>query len=382
MNNILKLQRAGTKRPLDKIDESPAKKAQKTSMQQPATSKHSRILKWAESIDCDQDTRDTNGFTTPTLPSPGTSSSADRSNFHVSYSERILEENRILEEGCFYLRDNLEGNGIYFDSRDPTPEHITNLINQIRQDRDSPGPMVDEVKQDEELRDLVCEFPRKSQVEKTESLFEVSTPVPDAIYGYKAKNAFPQLTWSVAREDMIANDQLLMLPFLVVEILGDDSGMWGAICRCMRGSASCVNMVEKLNRRVKQCTNDTVHPINSAAFSIAIRGTHARLHVSWKQDEDYHTEDVDTFLLQVPEHYIKFYKYVHKILDWGKGERLEEIRNSLGFLQTGKESQEKALAVEKPTPGSMPNPRRSRRLQQIRSRRLESNTPAGKCRRC
>lgn len=209
---------------------------------------------------------------------------------------------------------------------------------------------------------------------RTESLFEVSTPVPDAIYGYKAKNAFPQLTWTVAREEMIANDQLLMLPFLVAEILGDDSGMWGAICRCMGGSASCVNMVEKLNRRVKQCTNDTVHPINSAAFSIAIRGTHARLHVSWKQDEDYHTEDVDTFLLQVPEHYIKFYKYVHNILDWGKGERLEEIRNSLDFLQTGKESQEKALAVEKPTPGSMPKPRRSRRL--------ESNTPAGKCRRC
>ena len=138
--------------------------------------------------------------------------------------------------------------------------------------------------------------------------------------------------------------------------------------------------MQKLNRRVKQCTNDTVHPINSAAFSIAIRCTEARVYVSWKQNEDYHTADVDSFLLQVPEHYIKFYKYVHNILDWGKGEHLEGIRKSLDFLQTEKESQEEALAVEKSTPESMPKPRRSRRLQQSRSRRLESDTPSGKCR--
>ncbi|KAM6535522.1 hypothetical protein FALCPG4_005078 [Fusarium falciforme] len=161
MNNILKLQGAGTKRPLDEIDESPATKAQITSMQQPAISKHSFILKWVESIDSDQDTRDANGFTTPTLPSPGTSSWADRSNFTGSCSGRILEE------GFFYQRNNLQGNGIYLDDRrHPTPEHITNLVNQMRQDRDSPGPTADEVLQDRELYDLVHERAPMSQVEK------------------------------------------------------------------------------------------------------------------------------------------------------------------------------------------------------------------------
>ncbi|KAI8683174.1 hypothetical protein LRP88_04852 [Fusarium phalaenopsidis] len=333
-------------------------------MQQSATSKHSFILKWVESIDSDQDTRDANGFTTPTLPSPGTSSWANRSNFTGSCSDRILEE------GAFYRRNNLQGNGIYLDyRRDATPEHITNLVNQMRQDRDSPGPEADAVLQDRKLHNLVHGGASKPQVaryfltriffdprslhclkrddrepmarrhlpSRTESNFEVSTPVPDAIYGYKQENAFPQQwdqLWSLG-EEMMANNQLLVYPFLVVEFMGGERGesMLAGMNRCMGGSASCVNMVEKLNRRVKQCTNDTVHPINSAAFSIAIRCTEARVCVSWKQNEqDYHMADVDSFLLQVPEHSVKFYKYVQNILDWGKGERLEGIRKCLEYL--------------------------------------------------
>jgi hypothetical protein len=73
--------------------------------------------------------------------------------------------------------------------------------------------------------------------------------------------------------------------------------------------------------------------INSAAFSIAMSGTEARLYISWKHDElGYCMQKIKGFYLQDPEHYIMFRKYVRNIIDWGKEKRLEEIRNSLDSL--------------------------------------------------
>lgn len=42
--------------------------------------------------------------------------------------------------------------------------------------------------------------------------------------------------------------------------------------------------------------------------------------------------NVKSFLLQEPEHYIEFRKYVRNIIDWGKDKRLKEIRDSLDSL--------------------------------------------------
>ncbi|KAG9237037.1 hypothetical protein BJ875DRAFT_454745 [Amylocarpus encephaloides] len=61
-----------------------------------------------------------------------------------------------------------------------------------------------------------------------------------------------------------------------------------------------------------------------------MNGTEARLYISWKHDElDFYMRKVDGFLLQSPEHYLKFRKYVRNIIDWGKDKRLKEIRDSL-----------------------------------------------------
>ena len=64
-----------------------------------------------------------------------------------------------------------------------------------------------------------------------------------------------------------------------------------------------------------------------------MNGTEARLYISWKHNElDYYTRKVKSFSLQDPEHYIEFRKHVRNIIDWGKGTRLKEIRNSLDTL--------------------------------------------------
>ncbi len=50
---------------------------------------------------------------------------------------------------------NLAANDVYMRHPcDPIPEHITSLIDYIRQDRDSPDPSPEEVRQDRDLHDL------------------------------------------------------------------------------------------------------------------------------------------------------------------------------------------------------------------------------------
>lgn len=103
--------------------------------------------------------------------------------------------------------------------------------------------------------------------------------------------------------------------------------------QCLGGSAACVKIAEHLNNQLRQCKSDNVRPINSAAFSIAMSGTEARLYVSWKNDElDYYMRKIKAFAVQEPEQYVEFRKYVRNIIDWGKDKRLKEIRDSLDIL--------------------------------------------------
>lgn len=100
-----------------------------------------------------------------------------------------------------------------------------------------------------------------------------------------------------------------------------------------------------------RCKSDKVQLIDSAAFSIAINATEARLYISWKYDElKYYTRKVDSFLLQSPEHYLQFRKYVRNIIDWGKDKRLKEIRDSLDNLLEENRKTASQLAKSRPPP--------------------------------
>ena len=165
-----------------------------------------------------------------------------------------------------------------------------------------------------------------------------STPVPNLLYGYDRLNAFTaaqqtQLI-SIGTEMVASNDPPgLLYPFLAVQFKGDDDKMWAATNQCLGGSVSSVKVAEHLNRELERCTSGDVRPVSSAAFSIAMNGSEARLYISWKHDElDYYMTYVRGFLLQDPEHFIEFRKHVRSIVDWGNGRRLKEIRDSLDSL--------------------------------------------------
>jgi hypothetical protein len=185
------------------------------------------------------------------------------------------------------------------------------------------------------------------------SKLKVSTPVPDMLYAY-TDGAFAQQQTQLMSmgTSMMANNLGLIYPFFVIEFKGDGP-LWVATNQCAGGSASSVNIAERLNWQLRKCNNDKVRLIDSAAFSVAMNGTEARLYISWKHNElDYYMRKVESFLLQRPDHYVEFRKYVRNIIDWGKDARLKEIRESLDLLleENRKRLSEAAKARPPPNP--------------------------------
>ena len=293
---------------------------------------------------------------------------------------------KCLVEDPEYRDYNLASNNIYMRSRrNQFPEHISSLIDQVRRDRDSPGPSADDVWQDEDVEDLARGagegkvqsyfqneiFPRPTDIlMRTERLpmarravpdakskYKVSNPVPDLLYGYKRNGAFPQQQAQLLSmgNEMIANNDHLLYPFFVIEFKGDGpsgaGSLWVATNQCLGGAASCVNIAERLNDRLRQCKSNEIRPISSTAFSVAMTGTEARLYISWKHDElMYYMQDVRSFCLQEPADYLEFRKYIRNIIDWGKDRRLKEIRDSLDNLLEESRRRSSEAAKFRPPP--------------------------------
>ncbi|KAH7321945.1 hypothetical protein BKA65DRAFT_529115 [Rhexocercosporidium sp. MPI-PUGE-AT-0058] len=250
-----------------------------------------------------------------------------------------VSSRKSLVEDPYYRDNNLAENNIYMRSfYEEILVDIAGLVDHVRKDRDSPGVSPDQIGTgepdvegyfyahvfpDPEPTDILQRTDRNSMAKHAVpdfgSKLKVSIPVPDILLGYNRNGAFsqqqPQLRAMV--NEMVANTQGLVYPFFVID-------MWVATNQCLGGSASCVNIAERLNRQLRQCQNNKIRPVDSAAFSIAMNGTEARLYVSWKHDElKYYTRKVDSFLLQKPKDYTEFRKHVLNII--GAPERDSKI---------------------------------------------------------
>ncbi|KAG9228381.1 hypothetical protein BJ875DRAFT_446929 [Amylocarpus encephaloides] len=140
----------------------------------------------------------------------------------ISGASTGLSRKKSLVEDPNYRRLNLAVNNIYMrPSREQFPQHIARLLNEVRKNRDSPGPSLDQVCQDTRLEDLemgtrepdveknfhTYVFPdpeltdilkrtdrnpmAKHTVPDVGSKIKVSTPVPDMLFGY-TDEVFPQ----------------------------------------------------------------------------------------------------------------------------------------------------------------------------------------------
>lgn len=360
-------------------------------------------------------TRD--NFVVPSTPASAKSRSrrADTDAESVTPSSTQSYPKKLVEQPD-YRMFNLAANNVYMRNPDEEfPEHITELIHYIRQDRDSPGPSPDQLTHSAELYGLE-DYVLEAQVEnyfKAEifsearvssglkridrspmakhtvptaeppvlsmgSILKLGTPVPDMLYGYDRREAFPQQTHLISMGSaFVANTQHLLFPFFAVEFKGEGGSLWVATNQCIGASVSCVNVTERLNYQLTQCKSDEIQPINSAVFSIAMNGTEARLYISWKHSErDFYMQKIDSFLLQNPQHYLEFRKYVRNIIDWGKDRRLNEIRNSLDMLQEDSRKRASVAAKSRQPPSDASATYSSKKYESSSSPR-NSSKPGG-----
>ncbi|KAK3682815.1 hypothetical protein B0T22DRAFT_294968 [Podospora appendiculata] len=367
-------------------------------------------------MDMASNMRDADGFVVPSLPASIASRSAPvDADLGASTPSEISRRSsaKSLVEDPFYRVLNLSTNGIHLrDINEEYPDQIADLVRDVGKERSSPGPSPDEVRNDAALHKLetnggepdVEEYFRnhvypyseptgalqrsdrqpisKHAVPATGSKFRVSNPIPDMLYGY-SRNAFSQQNAQLASMGVepVANNQGLIYPFFIVEFKGDGpagaGSLWVATNQCLGGSASCVNVTERLNRQLRHGKNDMVRPINSAVFSVAMTGTEARLYISWKHNDlEYHTRKVRGFLLQDPDHYIEFRKHVSNILDWGKDKRLDDIRQALDHLQKESKKTTSQAAKARPSPSTSASSSSAKKQKPSPSRRnsLQSNS--------
>ena len=181
--------------------------------------------------------------------------------------------------------------------------------------------------------------------------FKVSTPQPDLLYGYNLRSLpTPQRQFLSQGREMIANTSSLVLPFFVIEFKNDAGNLAVATNQCLGGSATCVNIAERLNARLRECKKtEGVRFIDTASFSIAMNSSDARLHISWKaNDLKYYTARVRCYQLQEPEQYKRFWNDVRNVIDWGTDQRLCDIRNAIEHLL--REGHERAGAKSRTPP--------------------------------
>lgn len=328
-----------------------------------------RLTKSASTMECRQDA---DGFILPMIPASALSReespqifrfgepvpSSSVNSYTTGSSPKTGTANPIYREG------NLGGNGIHIRSfYENLPENIAGLVDQIRKDRDSPGLLPDQVNHNRLLECLemgvgepdvenyfqnhiFLGLPPLDSLQRTNKTpmakhavpdlgykLKVSTPVPDLLYGYNPRAAFSQEAQLHSIENS-ANTLGLRYPFFVIEFKADGPGklgsLWAATNQCLGSSASCLNIIERLNSQLRQYTTKEIQTINNAVFSIAMNGTEARLYVSWIHNEfTCYTQKIASFLLQEPQHYQDFRKHVLNIIDWGRDKHLKEIRTSL-----------------------------------------------------
>lgn len=265
-----------------------------------------------------------------------------------------------LVESPFYRNYNLLTNDIVLRAPQlQLPDTVAMLVLRISGARDSPEPEVEELRANTDLQKLE-DGAAESSVEQyftgtvfslrdgsdglqrttrlpmarfwvpqtADAQYKVSPPVPDLLYGYDFASGFPRHTKHIMAlgPRMTATTAIpLYFPFLVVEFKGEGGSLWVATNQCLGGSASSVNLMERLNKLLPLAREFR------AVFGIAMNGTEARIYVSWFDDgtTTYYSQKIRSFCLQDAEHYVLFRHYARNILDWGKTTRLQALRDAL-----------------------------------------------------
>ena len=127
----------------------------------------------------------------------------------------------------------------------------------------------------------------------------------------------------------------LYWPFFIVEFEAPAAGgnIYAAANQCAGGGSASLLAAHALYTVASQ-GNYVADVTDSVAYSAAIDGDAANLHVHWYEvgDGTYYLERIHRYNFDRPDDIQKFQQHTKNIVDWGLGTRLEKIKRALDVI--------------------------------------------------
>ena len=196
----------------------------------------------------------------------------------------------------------------------------------------------------------------------------ICQPKPDVAYGYKFEAFTPaqRITQgatvrgvNLSKYSRPAKD--LYWPFFVVEFKAPATGgnMYVAENQCAGGGTACL-MASKTLQSLASEIDEPLALTESVAYSIAIDGVVAYLHIHWydTKEQTYCLQRIRRYNLDLPKDIQNLQMHTRNIVDWGLGSRLEKIKAALDVIQA-EEAKTKQSQTKRPgEPLSRPRSKR------------------------
>lgn len=248
------------------------------------------------------------------------------------------------------------------------PQQITHQVNSIRQGRRQEGVNLDQhyknivslsAKMDEEwkieetfmlavfptpLHELYehglvhaksMSLPSRYVPSNPSVLRSISQPKPDLAYGYSAS---PHPSSGLTIRQCNAGPVLATLgssdsfyPFFVIEFKSDGGSICAAENQCAGDSTTCLEMVRRLNTAVANI-HSTAEKVTEITYSAIINNRHGQILITWHDGCGYQVQECASFLFNRLEELHEMHHWIHRIIDWGIGERLNQVRAALDMV--------------------------------------------------
>jgi hypothetical protein len=349
-------------------------------LSQQACITHTRRARSASALD-EQD------FAQPFEQQDPSVSTVESTSFHDDSQAGESQYTRLVTTGHYRSLHCAPNDVVYRGPSHELPPAIDRSISQLYRERQSPQP---DFVNDRALEDIEAApktavmtyysakiFTEFSGVRRDDNLpmdsgqvpsnpqanTRLSRPTPDSLYGYPMDVLGTSLV-SVGTT-AFGNAVPLLYPFLAIEYKGDgptsSPSLWVATNQCLGDASTCVNIADNLNKHLCEGSPE-ITPIDSHAFSVACHGSEARLLVSWKaEDQNIYTRKFGNFCIQDPEQIQMFRTVCRNIIDWGRTERLQQIRNAIDVLAEQSRLAHSKAAKSRSHPQSV-EPQRLRKL--------------------
>jgi hypothetical protein len=195
------------------------------------------------------------------------------------------------------------------------------------------------------------------------SLYKVSQPKPDFVYGYSGSDNSPftgshnlamdRLDQHPNQEFAKANASGLQFPFFAIELKADAGTfgcLWVATNQCAGDAGACLNAAERLNDLLAEAGGEM---LDNLTYCVAADNSFAHLYVSWKPERlRYYLHEIGAYRLSYEEDFKEFRRQVRNIIDWGRDERLRQIKASLDFILEEERKSKAREAKARPPPSA------------------------------